>query len=366
MNLILFRYILKHYMLVFFATLFALTAIVMLFDVVELLRSASKKENIAFLDVLALAFLKSPQMIHIILPFVTLLSGIIFFLKYSSSSELIVMRSIGMSVWNFMTPILVFVFIIGVFDITIFNPFSALTAKRFERLEERVGLSSSHPFSWTEKGLWLRDSSDSQTIVLRASRVRQQQKEVFLDKVSIFELTPEGRLLRQLESDHALLSKGVLTLPNVFVIDPVSEDSYEKKVESVKTAFSLERILERFDEPRTMSFWRFPKFIKFLKDSGFATAEHQMYWHELIAYPVSLLAMLLIAAVFALPPTTRQGKVMFRIIAAVLCGFILYFMGRVTNVLGLSQSLPFMLAAWGPALIVIPLCISALLHLEDG
>lgn len=366
MHLILFRYILKHYVLIFFATLFALMAIVMLFDIVELLRSASKKENIAFLNILVLAFLKSPQMVHIILPFITLLSAVVFFLKYSASSELIIMRAIGMSVWNFMTPILVFVFVIGVFDVTIFNPFSALTAKRFERLEERIGLSSSHPFSWTEKGLWLRDSSEKQTIVLRAGRVRQQDQEVFLDKVSIFELTLDGHLVRQLESDHALLSKGVLTLPNVFVIDPVLEDGYEKKVESVKTSFSLERILERFDEPRTMSFWRFPKFIKFLKDSGFATIEHQMYWHELIAYPVILLAMLFIASVFALPPTTRQGKVLFRVVAAILCGFILYFLGRLTNVLGLSQNLPLILAAWGPALVAIPLCISVLLHLEDG
>ncbi len=366
MNLILFRYILKHYIYIFFATLFALTAIVMLFDIIELLRSAAKRENIAFLDILALAFLKSPQMIHIILPFITLIAGIIFFLKYSASSELIVMRSIGMSVWNFITPIVAFVFLLGVFDTTIFNPIAAMTAKQFERLEERIGMTGSHPFSWSEKGLWLREAGKNQTTVLRASRVRQTDNEVLLDRVSIFELSPNGALTRQIESDVAILSKGSLTLPNAFIIDPIHEQSHVRQVESIKTVFSLERILERFDEPRTMSFWRFPKFIRFLKESGFATAEHKMYFHELIAYPIMLVAMLLIAAVFTLPPTTRQGKMMIRIVSAILCGFILYFLGRVTNVLGLSQSLPFILAAWGPALIVIPLCISALLHLEDG
>lgn len=366
MNLILFKYILKHYVLIFFATLFALTAIVMLFDVVELLRSASKRENIAFLDVLALAFLKSPQMIHIILPFITLLASVIFFLKYSASSELIIMRSVGLSVWNFMIPLFAFVFLIGVFDVTIFNPFSALTAKRYERLEERVGLSNSHPFSWSEKGLWLRDALPEKTIVLRAGRVRQEKQEVLLDAVSIFELTNDGVLNRQIEGNKAVLMNGTLLLPNAFVIDPLLEDGFTEKIVSVDTSFSLERILERFDEPRTMSFWRFPRFIKFLKDSGFTTAEHQMYWHELIAYPIMLVAMLLIAAVFALPPSTRQGKILFRIVLAVLSGFLLYFLGRVTNVLGLSQSLPFVLAAWGPSLISIPLCVSALLHLEDG
>lgn len=366
MNLILFKYILKHYVLIFFATLFALTAIVLLFDVIELLRSAAKRENIAFLDILVLGVLKSPQMIHIILPFVTLIAGVIFFLKYSASSELIVMRSVGLSVWNFLTPIIAFVFLLGVFDITIFNPFSAMTAKQFERLEERVGMTSSHPFSWSENGLWLREAEENQTVVLRAGRVRQKDNDVVLDKVSVFILSPEGLLLKQIEGNTAILMKGVLTFPNAFVINPIMEEGETKRIESVKTSFNLERILERFDEPRTMSFWRFPRFIQFLKDSGFTTAEHTMYFHELIAYPIMMVAMLFIAAVFTLPATTRQGKNLMRIVLAILFGFILYFLGRVTNVLGLSQSLPYLLAAWGPSLVCIPLCVSALLHTEDG
>lgn len=366
MNLILFKYILKHYILIFFATLFALTAIVLLFDVIELLRSAAKRENIAFLDILALGLLKSPQMIHIILPFIALIAGVVFFLKYSASSELIIMRAVGLSVWNFITPIIAFIFLLGVFDVTIFNPLAAMSAKQFERLEERIGMSNSHPFSWSEKGLWLRESDENQTVVLRASRVRQQENEVILDMVSLFELTPQGALKRQIESNNAILIKGILTLPNAFVMNPITEEANKKQVESIKTGFSLERILERFDEPRTMSFWRFPRFIKFLEESGFASAEHKMYFHELLAYPIMLVAMLFIAAVFTLPPTTRQGKMLTRIVLAILGGFILYFLGRVTNVLGLSQSLPYILAAWGPALIVIPLCISVLLHTEDG
>ena len=216
------------------------------------------------------------------------------------------------------------------------------------------------------KGIWLREADENQIVVLRAGRVRQQDNDVVLDRVSLFELTPNGLLKRQIESDIAFLVKGNLTMPKAFVINPITEEAQMQQVESIKTSFSLERILERFDEPRTMSFWRFPKFIQFLKESGFATAEHTMYFNELIAYPITLVAMLLIAAVFTLPPTTRQGKTLIRIVLAILSGFILYFLGRVTNVLGLSQSLPYVLADWGPSLIIIPLCLSALLHTEDG
>ena len=104
MNLILFRYILKHFVLIFFATLFALATVILLFDMIELLRESSKREAVAFLDLGVMALLKSPQMIHIILPFVTLIAGLIFLFRMDKSSELVVMRAVGLSVWNFTLP----------------------------------------------------------------------------------------------------------------------------------------------------------------------------------------------------------------------------------------------------------------------
>ena len=280
MNLILFRYILKHFVLIFFATLFALATVILLFDMIELLRESSKREAVAFLDLGVMALLKSPQMIHIILPFVVLISGIIFFLKFSHSSELIVMRAVGMSVWNFMAPVVLITFLIGVFDVTVFNPFSALTAKKFERLEEHLGMTNSNPFSWSENGLWLREAHDDKTIVVRAGRVRQEDNTVALDQVSLMELTPEHQFLRQYESSTAILDNGQLILKKPFVIDPVAETGASTDDVSFKTEFTLEGILEKFDEPQTMSFWRFPRFIKLLKEAGFSPAVHQMYWHE--------------------------------------------------------------------------------------
>ncbi len=366
MNLILFRYVLKNFILVFFATLFILTAVILLFDTIELLRSASKHDDISFFSVGILALLKSPQMIHIILPFVFLISAIAFFLKFSRSAELIIMRAVGLSVWNFISPIILFTFLFGIFNVTVFNPISALTAKQFERMEERLGLSRAKLFSWSEEGFWLRELQKDKALVIRSARVRQQEDKVFLDKVSVFEVSEDDTFLKQTEAEHASLKNGELILQNAFVIDPIMEKSYTSPLARFKTNFDLERIFEKFDEPRTMSFWRFPKFIRFLEESGFSSVTHKMYWHELIASPFFLITMILIAAVFALPPTSRQGKTFIRLISAILCGFLLYFFSRITNVLGLSQSLPMILAAWGPILIFAPLCISALLHLEDG
>lgn len=364
---ILSRYTLKQFLLIFAATLFVLTSVIMLFDVIELLRDASKHEGIAFMDVGVLALLKSPQMIHIILPFITLLATLIFFFKMDKSSELVVMRAVGRSVWNIITPLVIIVLAIGVFDITLFNPVSAMTARRYERMQERLNLTHSTPFVWSADGFWLRDiRPDNRILVIRASRVRQEDGHVLLDNVAVFELDNEDRFLRQSDAEVGTLNDGMLTLANAFVVDPSAESGKKQQQAVFETDLSLDRILEKFDEPQTMSFWRFPRFIRFLKESGFSSATHEMYWHELLAFPLTLIAMFLISAVFALPPMNRQGKIVLRILCTVLGGFGFYFLTRVTNVLGQSGSLPMVLAAWGPALIAIPLCLSALLATEDG
>ena len=363
---ILFRYILKQFAIVFLATLFVLTAVIMLFDVIELLRNASKHEGVSFVDISILALLKSPQMIHIILPFITLIAGLIFLFRFDKTSELIVMRAVGLSAWDFMLPLVVFIVGIGIFDMMIFNPISAMTARRYERMEERLNMTHSTPFVWSSQGFWLRDVRADKILVIRASRVRQEERQVLLDNVSVLEMDENNHFQRQNEAVVGVLQDGILTLKNAFVIDPNAETGREVPQALFDTDLSLDRILEKFDDPQTMSFWRFPRFIRFLKEAGFSSVMHEMYWHELIAYPAILVAMLLISAVFALPPSNRQGKALIRVLLAILGGFMLYFLTRITNVLGQSQSMPLILAAWGPALVVIPLCLSALLHLEDG
>ena len=367
MNWILTKYTVKNFVMIFCATLLVLTVIVGLFDLIELLRQASKGETAGFFDALTMAILKAPQMMHIILPFVALLAGLIFCLIFNRSSELIVMRAVGQSVWNILTPLAVTVVIIGLLDTMVFSPLTAWTARRYERMEERLGFTHSTPLVWSEDGFWLREQMpDGGVQVLRASQIIQEKKQVYLKNVSVFELDPSGAFTQETEGGRAALNDGVLTIQSAFIIDPVAETGKAVGEREFQTELSLDRILEKFDDPQTMSFWRFPRFISFLKESGFSTAQHTMYFHELIAFPVFLLSMLLIAVTVTVSSGNRQGKTFAKALLAIGGGFMLYFVSRITNVLGLSGSLPYFLAAWGPSLICIPLCLSVLLHLEDG
>jgi lipopolysaccharide export system permease protein len=50
----------------------------------------------------------------------------------------------------------------------------------------------------------------------------------------------------------------------------------------------------------------------------------------------------------------------------VAAGFLLYFATNLIYALGAAGSLPVVLAAWAPSLVVIMFAVAALLHFEDG
>ena len=114
-----------------------------------------------------------------------------------------------------------------------------------------------------------------------------------------------------------------------------------------------------------MSFWALPGFIDTLEQAGFSALRHRLHWHALLAAPLLMCAMVLIAATFTLRHTRRGGTV-FVIVGGVLTGFVLYFFSDVVFALGLSDSIPVALAAWTPSGVSTLLGLAMLFHLEDG
>ena len=114
-----------------------------------------------------------------------------------------------------------------------------------------------------------------------------------------------------------------------------------------------------------MSFWELPRFISILESAGFSAVRHRLHWHSLLASPLLLCAMVLIAAIFSLRMTRRGGTLPWAC-AGLFFGFFLYFMSDVVFALGLSSRIPEVLAAWTPATVTTLLGVASLLHLEDG
>ena len=358
------RYLAKNFLLTFLATLFSLVALILLFDVIELLRRASSRDYVTFWDVIRLGLFKMPQMLPLILPFTILLASVITFLRLSKTHELVIARSAGLSVWNFLTPIFLSVLFIGIVNVALINPFSSAMIRRYQ-LEESETLRKKNGFSWTEKGLWLREKMADTPLVIHADNVRQDGKDLKLNGVLVLVLNDDETLQSQIEAPNGLLSGYTLVVNDGVSYAP---DGTKKNNISlhIPTQLNLEKIIQTFEEPEEISVWKLPHFIRLLNNAGFSSLKHRMHFYSTLASVLYLLAMVFIAAMFTLSPNQRQGGILMKSAGAILFGFMLFFISKLTTALGMSGNLPVFLAVCGPSVIMIFVSASVLLHSEDG
>lgn len=358
------RYLAKNFLLTFLATLFSLVALILLFDIIELLRKASSRDYVTFADVIRLGLLKMPQMLPLILPFTILLAAVITFLRLSKTHELVIARSAGLSVWNFLTPIFFSVLLIGAVNVALINPFSSAMIRRY-RMEESETLRKKSGFSWNEKGLWLREKMGDTPLIIHADSARPEGKDLNLRGILILVLNGDETLQAQIEAPVGFLSGYTLVVENGVSYAP--DGSKESNISlNIPTQLNLEKIIQTFEEPEEISVWKLPQFIRLLNNAGFSSLKHRMHFYSTLASVLYLLAMVFIAAMFTLSPNQRQGGILMKSAGAVLFGFMLFFISKLTTALGMSGNLPIFLAVCGPSVIMIFISASVLLHSEDG
>lgn len=355
-------YIGRQYLVCFFGVLFALIAIVFLFDLIELVRRTAGRPGATLNIVATLSLLKLPKLTQEMVPFVVLFATIIAFWRLSRSHELTVVRAAGVSVWQFLLPVVAVTLIIGAVMMAIFNPVSAVFYAKYEQLEAELFRGRSSLLAVSPTGVWLRQADGATNSVIHAQRVAPKDFELY--DTTIFTFEGQDRFVGRLDAASARLESGYWQLRDVWISTPERPSRFEPEYR-LPTEMTRERIQDSFGAPETISFWDLPGFIKTLETAGFSAVRHRMHWHRSIAGPLLLFAMVLIAASFSLRPP-RRGGVAKLIGGGIGAGFLLFFLSNLVAALGQSSSIPVLLAAWAPAVVSTLLGLSLLLHLEDG
>jgi lipopolysaccharide export system permease protein len=348
----------------------ALSALVALFDFLELLRESVSSTNATFGVVVEMELLRIPWITMQIMPFAVLLGGIFSFWRLTRSSELVVARAAGISAWQFLATPVVLATFLGAFGTAALSPLSAATFARAETLYNAYLAPGGGPLSLTGTGgdLWVRQADNGLTpsgvAVLHATKVRLIANVLRADKVSVLRLDKNTGLLQRLEARRAILVGGAWRLQTVSVLLPDANPVHRPEL-SFPTDLTVHRVQESFASPSSLSFWALPGFIRLLQRSGFSAIQHQLAFQALLALPLLCATMTLVAAGFSMRPSRRGGATQM-LISGVGCGFALFMISDVADQFGTSGAIPVVLAAWAPAVAGLLLALALLLHLEDG
>ena len=358
-------YLGRHFLASFLGTLAVIVGLILLFDTVELMRRSVSAAALDFSTVFAMAVLKLPHTVQATLPFVVLLAMMFVLFRLSRSHELLVIRSAGVSVWQFLMPPLVLTAGLGLINLVIIDPLAANMYDSYQRMDDSLIRGQSTTLNIGENGLWLRESEGGVSTVVYAAAVRQEDTKLTLAKVSIFQTDKKEKLARRLEAADGMLTNGAFHLQKVWDLVPGKPAKFYESYD-LPTSITMGKVQDSFAAPETMSFWELPQFIRFSEASGFSAIPHKLYWYSLLASPWLLCAMVLVAAAFNLTANARLAGWTGRGISGLGTGFILYFFSRFLYALGLSTTLPLVLAAWAPALVASLLGLAYIFHREDG
>ncbi len=349
------------------AMLAAMSALVMLFDFIELLRRAAQRTDVGLGLVVEIALMRLPYYMLQILPFAVLVGGIVAFWRLTRSSELIVARAAGVSAWQFLSLPVASAIALGLAATGGLSPLSSVLFARASMLDN---VYLRHTTSVTLAGgqLWLRQADralDPQGVaIIHARGVELQGRVIAVSDVSVFRLDAADRLLSRIEATNATLNRGSWRFFGARTITP---DHLPVQVGEMKLATNLtaNRVQESFQSPETLSVWALPGFIALLESAGFSSVRHRLHFQALLALPLLCGTMALVAAGFSMRQT-RRGGVARMVGSGVAAGFVLFTVSKVAEEFGQSGALPAVLAAWAPAAAGLMLAVSLLLHLEDG
>lgn len=358
----LFRYISRQFLVNLLVMMLILLGLMLLFEIIDFLRRTSAVQRAPLGLILSMSFMKLPYLGERILSMGILFAAIYTCWKLNKTSEMVVIRSSGLSVWQFLSPLIICALLIGVFSTAVLNPVSSTFLSKYQQLDRVNFRNNANLVTVSKTGIWLRQPSEQGYALIHSASF--DQKEWQLNHVIVLFFDQEDNFVRRMDSAVAYLREGYWDIKRPLIND---KNGKLQRVETrqLPTELTAQKIEESFADPETISFWNIPEYIHIMEETGFPATRIYLHFHTLLAQPLLFMAMILLAATFSLRPP-RLGAAAYMILLGVAVGFFVFFLQSMLQAFGISQKIPVPLAAWSPSVIGLLLGGTALLHLEDG
>jgi lipopolysaccharide export system permease protein len=255
--------------------------------------------------------------------------------------------------------------VIGMVNVALLNPAAAAWNGYYEDGRATLNDSSRHGAS---ADTWLRQGLEGGQVVIHGRGRDRPDGVIRLTKVSIFvqTLTTHGALQfdRRIEADQAVLLPGHWRLTGVREVRTGLESVRAESL-SLPTTLDGRSAIERFTPPGAVASWDLPATIRSANQAGYSSLVYRLRLQQLLATPVLLAGMTLLAAAFSLR-LQRLGDLPALAVTGVAAGFAVFFINQFCGALGATETIPIGLAAWVTPGLAVLSGVTILCYTEDG
>jgi lipopolysaccharide export system permease protein len=336
--------------------------IILMVDMVELLRVSGKSGGVPLRSLVTVALLRAPTYAELTLPFAALTGSIGALLLLARSSELVVMRASGVSVWQFMLPGVVVAFGIGVAANYLYNPIAAAARARAETLQAEIFGREQSLLKTKNAGSWLRqDGVDGPSLI---SAGLTSERGLALVDVSAIQFDRANRFVEHIDAGKATLRDGFWDLEDAWVSRVGQQPEHFTRYQ-LSTYLTPTEADDALGSVYALSFFELPAAIALAERAGLRATRYKVQYELMKSRPVLLAAMVILAATVSLR-AFRLGKIQTKVVLGLMAGFGFFIVAEASRQVGVSGLTAPWVAAWVPTAVASLLSLTVLLHQEDG
>lgn len=336
------RYIAAYWIRLMALCLSSFIAIYLVLDMMEKIPRFIRAGGAAG-DMLRYFACKLPEMIGQTAPFSILMATLLTLGLLSRNSEVIAMRSCGVSLLRIALPML---FLGLAASFLLLANAELIVPKSFVQMEyiERVAIKKQNINAFFKRNnIWFRSDS----MILQALLFEPQTRT--LKDVVVWTLDNTMNPVRRIDAEAAEFRDNKWTL-----VRPVLKDFSQgqgftvQKSERMEIALNLKvddlRVLD--NNADNLNFWKLKEYADNLRKGGYEAYRYQTMMHAKLSSPFSAFVMVILGIPFALR-NSRSGGIALGIGASIGIGFAYFVTNAVLLSYGRSGVLPPMVAAWG-------------------
>jgi len=353
------RYVLRLYLGRAVLTTLALTALLLVFDVLASASDIIGKGAGVLLPVLAYAVLRAPEVLSLVMPLAALLAAMMACGQLVMTSEMIAARAAGISVHRLIAAMVLGAGLLAVAHLLFQDFVVQHTSARLRLWAERDYRGLPPEVAPQRAPTWFAAGNALVHVGGSSSDGRR------LADVTVVRRDGEGGLADVFTADWAGFRNGFWqfhevrrpasngpgsgeTMQRLDLVLPISPGRFSTLAESpaelgLRDLWTLRRNPESATRPA--SFYTF-------------------WLHRKLAHPAGSLVMVLIAAPLALQ-AARRNRMLLASFGVVFAGFLFFVSERVLASLGESGMLPAAVAAWTPGIVFASLGAWVVISLED-
>lgn len=310
-------------------------------------------------EILTYAGLRVPELIASFLPYSVLLATLITLVTLNQNSEVVAMKSAGLSAHQVLAPLLLTALVVSVASFA-FNESVVTRATATLKAWEGNEFAQVPATSAERSNVYLTDGTD----ILVAQRLIGSGAAIRMEGVTWYKRDPLGMLSEQVKAARAAYAAPGWKLEGVESFDVATAETRKEGELVVARGLTIEQIELDGIDADTQSFFVLSDSIDAYEAAGRRTSELRAAWWHKISGPLSAFLMPLLGSVAAFG-LARSGAVFIRAIIGMALGFAYFVVDNAALAMGSFGGYPPFLAAWGPFLLFLLIGETVLIRTEE-